>query len=209
MTPERLVGRGSAGQGSCEDRPGGGDQHHAEAEAELAQAHDLRDGDGPAGAETLDDDHDDDGQSAGHERGVERHRGRGEGEGCEVADAFIHRTPRPAVTLVEKRPKVGLGLPSSVRALLAARLEEAGVRLATGRTVASTRADAVVLADRKGRPAETLPPADLVVLAIGVRAPADWAAVDADPRVVRLGDAQEPATILEAMESGWRVGRSV
>ena len=130
-------------------------------------------------------------------------------EGCEVADALIHRVPRPEVTLVEKRPKVGLGLPSSVRALLAARLEEAGVRVATGRTVSSVGAESVVLADRKGRPAETLPPADLVVLAIGVRAPAEWADVHADPRVTVLGDAQEPATILEAMEAGWRVGRSV
>jgi 2,4-dienoyl-CoA reductase-like NADH-dependent reductase (Old Yellow Enzyme family)/thioredoxin reductase len=130
-------------------------------------------------------------------------------EGSEVADAFIHRRPRPEVTLVEKRPKVGLGLPSSVRALLAARLETSGVRVATGRTVAAVTAAGVALADRKGRAAETLPPADLVVLAVGVRPPAEWAEVHLDARVIVLGDAGEPATILEAMESGWRVGRSV
>ena len=67
----------------------------------------------------------------------------------------------------------------------------------------------VELADRKGRAAETLPPADLVVLAVGVRPPAEWAEVHLDARVIVLGDAGEPATILEAMESGWRVGRSV
>jgi NADPH-dependent 2,4-dienoyl-CoA reductase/sulfur reductase-like enzyme len=127
-------------------------------------------------------------------------------EGCEVADALVRRAGR--VTLVELRPKIGLGLPTSVRSLLEERLVAAGVDIRTKRTLASIGPDAVHLADRAGRPAETLPPADLVVLAIGVRAPADWAQL-ADPRVRLLGDAHRPATILEAVAEAWQAGRSL
>ena len=133
----------------------------------------------------------------------------GGAEGCEVADGLVHRSDAPHVTLVEKRPKVGLGLPSSVRALLQARLEAAGVDLRTGRTVGAFTAEGVELVDRKGRPAERLAAADLVVLAIGVQAPTGWEAVRADPRVTVIGDADQPATLLEAMEAGWRIGRGI
>ncbi len=128
-------------------------------------------------------------------------------EGCEVADALAHRPDRPAVSVVELRRKVGLGLATSVRALLGERLVDAGVALHTGRTVASLDADGVTLADRRGRPNETLPPADLVVVAIGVHPAEGWDALADDPRVHRIGDSDRPATILEAVAAGWRAGR--
>jgi 2,4-dienoyl-CoA reductase-like NADH-dependent reductase (Old Yellow Enzyme family)/thioredoxin reductase len=129
-------------------------------------------------------------------------------EGCEVADAIAHRPDRPRVTLLELRPKIGLGLPTSVRSLLEERLEAAGVDVRTRRTLHAVAPEAVTLADHKGRPAETLPPADLVVLAIGVRAPARWSAL-ADARVRVLGDAHRPATVLEAVAEAWHVGRTI
>lgn len=129
-------------------------------------------------------------------------------EGCEVADAMAHRPDRPRVTLVELRLKIGLGLPTSVRALLQERLEAAGVDLRSRRTLAAVGPDAVTLADRRGRPAERLPSADLIVLAIGVRPPAAWSALD-DPRVHVVGDAARPATILEAVAQAWHLGRAL
>jgi NADPH-dependent 2,4-dienoyl-CoA reductase/sulfur reductase-like enzyme len=130
-------------------------------------------------------------------------------EGCEVADALSLRPEHPRVTLVELRPKVGLGLPSSVRWLLQDRLIAQGVDLRTQRTVGAFSSTEVKLVDRKGRAAESLPPADLVVLAIGVRPPATWASLQGDPRVVSVGDASAPATILEAVASGWKLGRAL
>lgn len=130
-------------------------------------------------------------------------------EGCEVADALAARPTPPRVTVVEQRPKVGLGLPSSVRWLLQDRLAAAGVHLLTQRTIARCTASEVALADRKGRPAEVLPAADLVVLAVGVRSQARWTALQDDPRVSFIGDARTPATILEAIASGWKLGRSL
>ena len=128
-------------------------------------------------------------------------------EGCEVADALAHRPERPDVSVVELRRKVGLGLATSVRALLEERLVDAGVALHTGRTVSSLDAEGVTLADRRGRPKETLPAADLVVVAIGVHPADGWDALADDPRVQRIGDSDRPATILEAVAAGWRAGR--
>jgi 2,4-dienoyl-CoA reductase-like NADH-dependent reductase (Old Yellow Enzyme family)/thioredoxin reductase len=130
-------------------------------------------------------------------------------EGCEVADAFAARDPAPAVSLVELRPKVGVGLPTSLRAILQSRLETAGVRLWTRRTVAAIEDGGVSLVDRRGRPKETLPPADLVVVATGVQVPVAWQALRDDPRVHLVGDAAQPATILEAVYEGWKLGRSL
>ena len=130
-------------------------------------------------------------------------------EGCEVADTFAHRPERPRVTLIERRPKVGLGLPSSVRALLQARLEAAGVFLMTGRTLATVEADALTLVDRRGRPAETLAGADLIAICIGVRSPELDETLRGDARLHLLGDAREAATILEAVSEGQRIARSL
>ena len=134
----------------------------------------------------------------------------GGAEGCEMADAMAHRSDRPKVTLVELRPKIGLGLPTSVRSLLEARVVAAGVEVLRRTTVRAIHPDRVLLADRRGRPAGERPAADLVVLCVGVRVPDGWAAVAAsDPRVKLLGDARSPATILEAVEAGWRAGRAI
>lgn len=130
-------------------------------------------------------------------------------EGCEVADALGARAAITRVSLVEQRPKMGLGLPSSVRTLLQARLEAAGISVHTSRTLGSIGPDGVQLVDRRGRPAETLPAVDHVVVAVGVRAPTDWAALAADGHVVLLGDARHPATILEAVADAERLGRSL
>jgi hypothetical protein len=54
-----------------------------------------------------------------------------------------------------------------------------------------------------------LPAVDHVVVAVGVRAPTDWAALAADGHVVLLGDARHPATILEAVADAERLGRSL
>ena len=131
-------------------------------------------------------------------------------EGCEIADAMIHRGDRPAVTLVELRLKIGLGLPTSVRGLLDARLRAAGVDVRTRTTVGAFADDGIALRDRRGRSHGTLPNADLVVLAIGVRARDEWlAAASAHKHVVVIGDTRRPATILEAVYDGWCVGRSL
>ncbi|MCK6569843.1 NAD(P)/FAD-dependent oxidoreductase [Myxococcota bacterium] len=130
-------------------------------------------------------------------------------EGCEVADALAARPEHPRVTLVEQRPKVGLGLPSSVRWLLQERLAAAGIHVFTQRTLARCTASEVALTDRRGRPAEVLPAADLIVLAVGVRAPTTWGVLRDDPRVTFVGDADSPATILEAVAAGYKLGRSI
>ena len=130
-------------------------------------------------------------------------------EGCEVADAIAHRPERPRVTIVERRRKIGLGLPSSVRALLEERLRAAQVYLETRVTIAHFDSSGVQLIDRRGRDKGTLPPADLVILAIGVQPPAEWSALEDDDRVQKIGDALTPATILEAVACGWRIGRTI
>jgi len=130
-------------------------------------------------------------------------------EGCEVADALAARPERPRVTLIEQRPKVGLGLPSSVRWLLQERLAAAGIHVFTQRTLARCTTTEVALTDRKGRPAEILPAAQLVVLAVGVRAPTAWNVLRDDRRVAFVGDVEAPATILEAVAAGFKLGRSL
>ena len=129
-------------------------------------------------------------------------------EGAEVADAMRARPEHPQVSLVELRRKVGLGLPSSVRLLLEERLALGGVGLYTRRSVARIATDHVQLADRRGRPKECLPAADLVVVATGLRQPPEWAA-STDPRVTLLGDCLKPASLLEAIAEGWRVGKDL
>ncbi len=130
-------------------------------------------------------------------------------EGCEVADAFAHRPERPRVSLVELRRKVGLGLATSVRALLEERLVAAGVALCTRRSVTAITPSGIALGGRPGRADETLPPADLVVIAVGVHPRTAWTEAGSDPRVQVIGDAARPATILEAVAHGWRAGRQV
>jgi 2,4-dienoyl-CoA reductase-like NADH-dependent reductase (Old Yellow Enzyme family) len=130
-------------------------------------------------------------------------------EGAEVADALARREEAPRVSLVEARRKVGLGLPSSVRLLLEERLLERGVGLYVNRTVLRYASDGILLGDFRGRPAETLPPADLVVLAIGTRPPPAWSALASDPRVRFLGDCGHPASLLEALAEGFRIGRDI
>lgn len=130
-------------------------------------------------------------------------------EGCEVADALSHGVDGREVHLVERRPKIGLGMPSSVRGLLQQRLVDAGVHLHTGRTVAEVGPAQVRLADRRDRPAEVLPPMDAIVLCIGVAPRPVDARLMADPRVRLLGDARQAATLLEAVAEGHRLGREV
>jgi len=125
-------------------------------------------------------------------------------EGCEVADALAERPGVTTVHLVELRPKLGLGLPSSVRGLLQGRLQRAPIVVHTSRTVGALSATEVVLHDRRGRPTETLPGVDHIVLAIGVRPSTAWSDVSDDPRVLFVGDARDPATILEAIAVGHR-----
>ncbi len=127
-------------------------------------------------------------------------------EGCEVADALKARHPQAEITIVELRRKVGLGLPSSVRAVFEERLLNQGIDTQTRKTVVEIKADGVALADKKGRKPVELAAVDLVVLAVGVVAPTDWPESE---RIRRLGDARAPATILEAVEAGWLMGRSI
>ncbi len=130
-------------------------------------------------------------------------------EGCEVADALAARGSK--VRIVELRPKVGLGLPSSVRYLLVDRLKEAGVTVHVSRTLAPlpSAGEEVTLLDRKQNSADRVPYPDIIVLAIGVEREEHFDALEDDARVHRLGDARQPATILEAVAEGWRAGREV
>ena len=130
-------------------------------------------------------------------------------EGCEVADALAARGSK--VRIVELRPKVGLGLPSSVRHLLVDRLKEAGVTVHVSRTLAPlpSAGEEVTLLDRKQNSADRVPYPDIIVLAIGVEREEHFDALEDDARVHRLGDARQPATILEAVAEGWRAGREV
>ncbi|MBU0553859.1 NAD(P)/FAD-dependent oxidoreductase [Myxococcota bacterium] len=125
----------------------------------------------------------------------------GGSEGAEIADALApHAGP---IWVVERRRKIGLGLPSSVRQLLEDRLTAAGVALLTRREVASISPEGVRLADGRGRLKETLPAPARIVLAVGVRA------APSPEGATRLGDALKPASILEAARDGWRWGREV
>lgn len=127
-------------------------------------------------------------------------------EGCEVADALKTRHPDAQVTVIELRRKVGLGLPSSVRAIFEERLLAQAIRLETRKTVTKIDADGIHIADKRGKKPLTLDPADLIVVATGVMAPVQW---PDGPGILRIGDARAPATLLEAVEEGWRIGRQI
>lgn len=130
-------------------------------------------------------------------------------EGSELADTIVRRPNRPRVSLVELRRKIGLGLPTSVRLLLEERLVAQGVYLHTGRGVSSISPEGIQLSDPRGNPKETLPPADLIVLATGTRAPIAWSTFEMEPHVTLIGDCKSPATILEAVSEAFWWGRAV
>ncbi len=126
----------------------------------------------------------------------------GGAEGAELADAAAQVEGIKRISVVERRPKIGLGLPSSLRRLLLQRLQEAEVKLYTRRQVGRLSPEGVELVDHRGRSKEYLPPIDQLIFAIG----AQFAKA---LELHSLGDCREPGRILEAVRDGWRWGRSL
>ena len=73
------------------------------------------------------------------------------------------------VTLIEKLPQVTPGLDADMAALVEAHLVAKGVKVHTNSGVASIEADRVVLSDGTDAAAGTVIPADIVIVATGVR----------------------------------------
>jgi len=122
----------------------------------------------------------------------------GSATGCETAELLAARGAH--VTIIEMRGSIGRGIEAITRRRLVRQLRADGVEIRTKATVVAIEPGAVVHADADGAAHEV--PADVVALAIG------WsptgAALAAPPGVeVRvLGDAEQPADFVRAVNSG-------
>lgn len=127
--------------------------------------------------------------------------------GCETAE-FIAQYGKE-VTIVEMLPEVASDGVMGRKTLLAQRLSELGVKIMTSATLRLITADGVVVT-RNGEE-EVLRGLDTIVLAVGV-APARDLAEQLKERVAELyviGDAENPASALEAFAAGAEVGRKI
>jgi 2,4-dienoyl-CoA reductase-like NADH-dependent reductase (Old Yellow Enzyme family)/thioredoxin reductase len=127
--------------------------------------------------------------------------------GCETAE-FIAQYGKE-VTIVEMLPEVASDGVMGRKALLAQRLSELGAKIMTLATLKLITADGVVVA-RNGEE-EVLTGMDTIVLAMGVTPVRDLAKQleDRGTELYVIGDAENPASALEAFAAGAEVGRKI
>jgi len=122
--------------------------------------------------------------------------------GAEAAHALA--SAGADVILLEKRPRIGVGLVPHVRFHLLRLLSEAGVEVVTRVRSLHCEANTLQVQTRKGE--HTFEGLDLLVLAIGRRSKGIDPAIKSGLRaeVHTVGDALEPGTILEALQGARR-----
>ncbi len=122
--------------------------------------------------------------------------------GAEAAHALASVGVR--VVLLEKRPRIGVGLVPHIRFHLLRLLDDHGVEVLS--RVRSLRCDGRALAVRMRKAERTLEGLDLLVLATGRESKGIDPAIKSGLRaeVITVGDALEPGTILEALQGARR-----
>lgn len=132
--------------------------------------------------------------------------------GCETAHFLAASGKR--VVVVEMMGDVAVEMEGSCRKVLLQRLNDLEVEIITQskvNTMKAEKADKVLIegVDEKGNGARIH--ADDVVIALGVRSNIDilGSLQKNGPNVYVIGDSNKPATILEAIHSGNRVGREI
>jgi 2,4-dienoyl-CoA reductase (NADPH2) len=129
----------------------------------------------------------------------------GSATGCETAELIV--AAGAAVTIVEMRGSVGRGIEAITRRQLVRALHNAGVAVRTRTTVVGIEPDGVVVTDPDG--ARRTIAADVVALAIGWRPTGADLAVPAGVEVRVLGDAEEAADFVRAVNTGADAGLAV
>jgi 2,4-dienoyl-CoA reductase (NADPH2) len=129
----------------------------------------------------------------------------GSATGCETAELIV--AAGAAVTIVEMRGSVGRGIEAITRRQLVRALHDAGVAVRTRTTVVGIEPDGVVVTDPDG--ARRTIAADVVALAIGWRPMGADLAVPAGVEVRVLGDAEEAADFVRAVNTGADAGLAV
>jgi len=111
------------------------------------------------------------------------------------------------VTLVEMRRGIALDADSNTRRQIAGFLEKRNVNILTNTKVLKITESGVIVEGRE----EMEIPADSVVLAVGVvpdnKLAGELAEAGFEVRVI--GDAAKAATVMEAVEQGFDIGRSI
>lgn len=127
--------------------------------------------------------------------------------GCETAEFLADYGKE--VTIVEMLPELASDAVMGRKLLLTQRLAELGVNLITSATIKEITADGVIVT-RNGKE-EVIGGMETIVLAMGV-APVRNLAEEIKDKVSELyviGDAENPATALEAFAAGAEVGRKI
>ncbi len=127
--------------------------------------------------------------------------------GVETAQAFADRGLE--VILAEMRPRIGVGMVPHARYHAERLLREAGVGIVTRVTGTEVEGDRLRLVQRRGE--KRVDGVSLLVLAIGRKSTGLDPAIYAGSRacVVRIGDAVQPASILEALETARRAAEEL
>jgi 2,4-dienoyl-CoA reductase-like NADH-dependent reductase (Old Yellow Enzyme family)/thioredoxin reductase len=131
----------------------------------------------------------------------------GELVGCETAEYLAEKGKR--VTVLRRGEEMAADVGPSQRGPLLERLQRKGVRLMPGVKYEEITAKGLVITNRRGE--KELIRADTVLIAAGSRANnrLEEELKDKVPSLYVIGDCQEPRKIVNAVEEGERVGRSI
>jgi pyruvate/2-oxoglutarate dehydrogenase complex dihydrolipoamide dehydrogenase (E3) component len=127
--------------------------------------------------------------------------------GCEAAQLFAGRGKR--VSVVEMLDSLALRMVATSRTILLSHIERLGVAALTSRRCIEIRRRSVVIEAADGRREEL--PADTVLIAVGDRPNRSLALALAGKvaEIYEVGDERESASVLEAVASGYAVGRAL
>jgi 2,4-dienoyl-CoA reductase-like NADH-dependent reductase (Old Yellow Enzyme family)/thioredoxin reductase len=132
----------------------------------------------------------------------------GGGTGCEAAEWLVERGHQ--VAIFEMMAHIGANIEQITRRLMYYELRKAGVQLLTKSRVARIAGEKLVYSDANGE--EKVYECDTVLIALGYRPTDDLAFCDDDGFPIptyRVGDADRPGTILDAVTAGANIAARI
>ena len=123
--------------------------------------------------------------------------------GCETAEHLA--TQGKSVTIVEMLPKPAQDMEPISRGYLLSRLEELGVEIRLNTTLLAVKSGGIIVQTSPTSREEM--PAELLVLALGLRSNEEWREVSAQIPTYPVGDCIRPGKIVDAIREGYIVGK--
>jgi 2,4-dienoyl-CoA reductase-like NADH-dependent reductase (Old Yellow Enzyme family)/thioredoxin reductase len=132
----------------------------------------------------------------------------GGGTGCELAEWLLHRGHE--VAIIEMMAHIGMNIEAITRRWMYYELKKAKVPLLTRCKVLRIEGDGVVYSDSNG--SEATYPCDSAVIALGYAPNDDLSFCDEEGFAIptyRVGDAERPGTIMDAVTAGANLGARI